>query len=159
MQYLIDGYNLLFRLHAGKGESLEKKRESLVSILNQELSTLKGPITIIFDSSEEIHDFARSAKLPNLDVVYAPKGKTADEYIIELVEQHKNPKILTLVSSDEGLARQCQHLGARTQSIEDFLIFVVKKHKTPSKEKPNYKESSTEMERLIKIFEERLKRN
>ena len=157
MYFLIDGYNFLFRLPEAQGQSLEKRRESLIEILNQELSAFKGNISVIFDSSEQIRDFAQCAKLKNLDVVYAPKGQTADNYIIELAQQSKSPKMLTVVTSDGGLARQCQHIGTQTVSIEEFIAFMMKKRKKIPKDKPIYKESTAETERLIKIFEERLK--
>ncbi|NGX37527.1 MAG: hypothetical protein K1000chlam2_00683 [Chlamydiae bacterium] len=157
MYFLIDGYNFLFRLHGEQGQSLEKRRVSLIETLNQELSAFKGNISVIFDSSEQIRDFAQSAKLKNLEVIYAPKGQTADAYIIELAEQNRSPKMLTVVTSDGGLARQCQHIGTQTVSIEEFITFVMKKRKKIPKDKPAYKESTAEMERLMKIFEERLK--
>ena len=156
MHYFIDGYNLLFRLPQRKERSLEKQRESLIEVLDTELAHIKGHVSVIFDSSEQIRDFAQCAKKNNLEVIYAPKGKTADEYIIELVEQRKNPKILIVVTSDGGLARQCKHLGSQTKTIEDFLEFVANKSKGKSEGKPHYRESPSEMERLIKIFEERL---
>ena len=157
MYFLIDGYNLLFRIHGASGQSLEKRRESLIETLNQELVSFKGNISVVFDSSEQIRDFPQSAKLKNLDVVYAPKGQTADAYIIELAEQCRSPKMVTVVTSDGGLARQCQHIGTQTVSIEEFIAYVIKKRKKSPKDKPVYKESNAEIERLIKIFEEKLK--
>lgn len=156
MHYFIDGYNLLFRLPQKKSRSLEKQRDSLIEVLDVELAPIKGEVSIIFDSSEEIRDFAQCAKKKNLQVLYAPKGKTADDYIIELVEQRKNAKIITVITSDGDLARQCQYLGSQTKSIEDFFAFISTKSKKKSKGKPLYKECPSEIERLIKIFEARL---
>lgn len=156
MQYLIDGYNFLFRLGEGKKKSLEQAREALIAALNEKLHVFRAPVSIVFDSSEQIRDFAQSAKLPNLDVLYAPKGLTADEYMIELVEQAKNPKNTTIVSSDGGLARQCQHLGAKTLSIDEFLHLLQKRNGKKPSVKPIYKETSHETERLLKIFEKKL---
>lgn len=157
MHYLIDGYNLLFRLLDQKSQSLEKKREALIALLDRELSVIKGHVSIIFDSSEEIREFAQSVKRKNLEVIYAPKGKTADEYILELVEQRKNPKVLVVVSSDSGLTKQCKYLEAQIQTIEEFFAFLAKKTKKTTEGKPQYRESQGEINRLIKIFEKRLK--
>lgn len=156
MRYLIDGYNFLFRLRETRKQPLEKRRESLIEILDQELSCFKTRILLVFDSSEQICDYAQCAPKKNLDILYAPRGKTADCYIIELVDSDKNPGMVTVVSSDSGLTRQCQHLGAHTLTIEKFLTLVFKKrHKTDRSKKPDYRQSSAEMERLRKIFEER----
>lgn len=157
MYYLIDGYNFLFRIHSSKGKSLEQRRESLIDLLSDELSGFKGQCAIVFDSAEQIRDFPESIRQKNLDVIYAPRGSTADEYIIEMVEQTKNPKSLAVVTSDKGLARQCGHIGSEVFSIEDFLILAAKKKKKKkSSSKPQYRESKQEFERLKKIFEEKL---
>ncbi len=156
MYYLIDGYNFLFRLESSTRKSLEERRESLIQVLNEELTPFKGSAAIIFDSAEQIREFPECAKLSHLEVIYAPKGQTADAYIIELAEQNKSPRTLTVVTSDNGLARQCQHIGTETLSIEDFIAFVMKKNKKKPSQKPTYRESKSEIERLRKIFEGKL---
>ncbi|NGX39171.1 MAG: hypothetical protein KR126chlam1_00493 [Chlamydiae bacterium] len=158
MHYLIDGYNLLFRIPSEQKLSLKKRREALIEFLGDELRGIKGTLSIIFDSSEQIRDFPQVALSKNLEVIYAPKGRTADEYIIEMVEVSKNPKVLTVVSSDNGLSGQCRHLGAQTQSIEEFLAFAEKKQGRSTSSKPNYRETSSHIERLRKIFEEKLEK-
>ena len=97
MYYLIDGYNFLFRLETTKGKSLEERRESLVFLLNEQLAPFKGGAAVIFDSAEQIREFAQCAKLDHLEVLYAPKGLTADNYIIELAEQNKSPNFSDLM--------------------------------------------------------------
>lgn len=154
-EYLIDGYNFLFRIPTKKA-ALEQKRESLIRILNQELHSFKAHINIIFDSSEEIREFAQKKVFNHLEVIYAPKGKTADEYILELVHFSKNPKILTIVTSDNALAKQCHHAGASSCTIEQFIALLMKRNHVSKSTKPNYKETPAEIKRLLKIFEEKL---
>lgn len=156
MYYLIDGYNFLFRLESTKEKSLEKRRESLVCLLNEQLATFKGGAAVIFDSAEQIREFAQCAKLEHLEVLYAPKGLCADKYIIELAEQSKSPRTLTIVTSDSGLARQCQHIGTNTLSIEEFSLLIMRRNQKKPKSKPSYCDSTAEIERLRKIFEDRL---
>lgn len=157
MDYIIDGYNFMFRLSSQKKTSLEATRNALIEQLNEELSVIKTSVTVVFDSSEQHKHYAQKAILAHLNVVYAPKGLTADEYIIELVENAKSAKTLTIVTSDSGLARQCQHLGTTTTSVDDFLTLITKKNKPKGASKPPYKEHPQQMERLRKIFEDRLK--
>lgn len=156
MSFLIDGYNFLFRIEGLKKGSLEKKREQFIAILDRELICFKLPVYIIFDSSQQMSPYAQCAHCEHLDVLYAPKGKTADEYILELIEISRTPKILTVVTSDAGLARQSQALGAKTISIDDFVILIVKKIKKSSCQAPSYKETPSEMERLLRAFERKL---
>lgn len=157
MHYLIDGYNFLFRLSETKPSSLEEKRASLLIILNEALAEYNLSVSVVFDSSEQVRDYAQSIQSDALEVIYAPKGRSADEYIIELVELKKNPKAETVVTSDGGLARQCKHLGTRVLTIEEFIAFLIQKAKKSQKDtKPAYKETPRSLQRLLKIFEDRL---
>lgn len=150
----------MFRIKGAKGKSLQQQREYLIELLAEELAAFKGNCAIIFDSAEQIRDFPQSFQLKNIDIIYAPRGRTADEYIIEMIEQTKNPKIYAIVTSDKDLARHCQSIGSEVFSIEDFLLLVKKKRKGKTKEaKPNYRESKQEFERLKRIFEEKLSDN
>jgi predicted RNA-binding protein with PIN domain len=158
MKYIIDGYNFMFRIQEEeRKKKLEKARESLIALLDEELSIIKTHVYVVFDSSEQVKDYAQSAFLKHIEVIYAPKGLSADQYIIERLEQSKSPKTLTIVTSDSGLALQCQQLGAKILSIDDFVTLINKrKQKKKSLLKPSYKESTQEIERLRKIFEEKL---
>lgn len=157
MHYLIDGYNFLFRILSLKKKSLEKSRESLIEILSAELKDLKGDISLIFDSAQQILDVPQTTILEHLQIVYAPKGLSADQYILELVEQCCNPKTIKVVTSDGDLARQCRYLRAPTLTIEEFIIFILKKKKKKVETKPSYSPPKWELERLLKIFEHRFK--
>lgn len=81
---------------------------------------------------------------------------TADAYIIELTDSSSNPKALTIVTSDSGLARQCSSLGAHVVTIETFMAFISKKTTPFQEEKSDLHLSDKELERLRKIFEKRL---
>ena len=155
MHYYVDGYNFLFRIFE-KIDPLEKKRDQLINILNEELKFLKGRCSLVFDSSEQIRDCPQCAFLDNLEVVYTPKGLTADHYIIELVEHSRIPKALTVVTSDTDLGRQCRRLGSHVMTIEAFIAFVIKKTARTRDPKPSISPSKAEIERLRKIFENRL---
>ncbi len=156
MYYLVDGYNLLFRLESSKKKNLQKRREELIELLNIELACFKSRVSVIFDSAEQIREFPQIAKLDNLEIIYAPKGQTADQYIIELVELSRSPKTLTVVTSDGGLTRQCRHIGSQILTIEAFIAFVIKKNQKKCIGKPCPPQDKKELERLRKIFEERL---
>ena len=155
MHYYVDGYNFLFRIFE-KIDPLEKKRNQLINLLNEELKFLKGRCSLVFDSSEQIRDCPQCAFLENLEVIYTPRGLTADNYIIELVEHSRTPKAITIVTSDNGLGRQCRHLGSLVMTIEAFIIFILKKTKKSEDTKPSQTSSDAEIERLRKIFENRL---
>lgn len=157
MHYIIDGYNLLFRIQ-GKYASFEEKRTSILNLLDKELSHLHLNTSIVFDSSKQARDYAQKSHLEHLEIIFSPQSRTADDYIIEILEHTKSPKTKIIVTSDQGLARQCQHLGAQVLSIEEFIALIAEKRKKKKKlpSKPPYKESYAELDRLLKIFEKRL---
>lgn len=157
MHYIIDGYNFLFRFR-DKYPSLEKNRKQLIDLLSEELFFLKGSCSIVFDSSEATKDYAQTTSHGQLEVIYAPKNLSADEYIVELVENSPAPKTKIIVTSDSGLGAQCKHLGAVVTSIEEFVLLIMKKTRKKDDTKPILKESQPEIERLLKIFEGKLKK-
>jgi len=159
VHYIVDGYNFLFRLPKDRKASLEQRRQSLIDSLCEELSEFSSSAQIVFDSKEQVCDFAQSAKYPHLDVIYAPCNQSADDYILELVEHAKNPKNITVVTSDSELARHCRYLEAKSLTIEDFLHLIRGKQekRASPKEVKQKKEIPSEMARLRKIFEEKLR--
>lgn len=146
MKYLIDGYNLIFSLDL-PNKSLKALREEAIAFLRPKFTSKKISGTIVFDGMEREHQSG-----DRLNVAYAPKGQSADSYILELIEGAKNPKDITVVTNDRGLARQAGHMGAKVLSTLEFLKFLMR---SKSREAKEPKESSTQMERLIKIFEQR----
>lgn len=158
MSFLIDGYNFLFRIEGLKKGSLEKKRKAFIEILDKQLEHFTShTFFVIFDSAQQLCDYAQCSHCSHLDVLYAPKGQSADEYIIELVEISRNPKTVTVITSDSSLARDCKHLGAKTLTIEEFVTLIVKKANRKIHRTSSFVETPFEMERLLKAFEERLK--
>jgi len=157
MRYLIDGYNLFFKIHQNV-LPLQKKRENFLEDLDREIDALNMHATLIFDSNQEHADiFPSSKKLEALEVVFSPKNLSADSYILELLTWDSH--LITLITSDRELALKATHLGVRTQSIEDFIALLLRRRskKEPKiEDKPKLRESDVNLERLLKIFEKKL---
>jgi predicted RNA-binding protein with PIN domain len=156
MHYYIDGYNFLFRL-SNKKLPLEKKRNLLLITLNEEIEKLGLNITIVFDSSDKLRDMPSRGHLDALEIVYTTKNQTADDYILKAIENSAYPQNETVVSSDRELTGRSKQLGAKILSIEQFLTFITRKKakKKKSSAVKTFKDSEKEIERLLKIFEER----
>ncbi|NGX45180.1 MAG: hypothetical protein K940chlam2_00323 [Chlamydiae bacterium] len=152
--YLIDGYNLLFRIEESK-LPLEKRRDALIAILAEELRPFQFSAAVVFDGEDPVCKYASRTFFEDLEVIYTHTGQTADEFIIEMVEISSNPSLLTVISSDEGLKRQCAHLGAKTLSIESFITMLAKKRARSNRE-PTKPCHDPDIERLRKIFEKKL---
>lgn len=150
MEYLVDGYNLLFRIVPAPND-VEETRKELVQFLRS--TPLK--IRVVFDSPKEGgSDLPIQSRKGSLEVLFSPQGLCADRYILELLSHAKGE--ITLVTSDRPLAFSAKEYGIRTISAEEFLVLAHHKRKK-KKGKPQYQESDIEKEELRKIFEKRLK--
>ncbi len=157
MRYIIDGYNLIFQI-CTKVDPLQKTRESIIVMFQTIVQSLNLNTTIIFDSHKEHSEHFSSKKhFTNLEIIFPPEGQSADDYIIEILEFSLNTKIETLVTSDQPLALKARSLGAKTQSIDKFLAYLTCKLNKNIEEKPQIKETDTNISRLRKIFEQRLR--
>lgn len=161
MHYLIDGYNLLFRLSEGK-PSLQSQRQTIIRSLQKEFSLLSLEGTIIFDGSHRREEQSGLSYRSPLVIAYSPSGETADQYILEKIETAATPSQITVVTDDRSLASQARSLGAQTNSLSAFLAQLKKKHAKRRKngeelhaQRP-FKETEKEFARLLKAFEERL---
>jgi predicted RNA-binding protein with PIN domain len=155
MHYLIDGYNLLFRL-LGDPHPLQKNRQAAIIELNDKIKLLKLKASIVFDGAAYAEDHSTRSHFDRTEIVYTAKKLSADDYILEVIEQSKRPSQNTVVTSDMGLARRARHMGAQVMMIEDFVAWINKKKKKTRSEKPLSKESDSQFNRLLTLFEKRL---
>lgn len=153
MHYLIDGYNFLFS-KSDTHTSLKGQREQVLDTLLSIFGHLKMDVTVIFDGKEQdlnIH------QLHFLNIVYTPAGLTADDYILEKLMISKNPTLFTVVTSDGNLGKMCKEYRAKVMPIRSFLKWVEKKKKTKNKDILfDFKDSKSNIDRLLKIFEDKL---
>lgn len=124
MHYLIDGYNLLFRVFKEEN-ALEEQRRLLTTFLEK---ATKGRATLIFDSAFQLGESERS-HYKTLEVIYTAHGQTADEYILEMIEKAPIPQEITVVTSDKPLGRHVRDLQAHVETIEVFFSHLLKPKK------------------------------
>jgi hypothetical protein len=118
---------------------------------------LKG--ILIFDSNENhARDYPTKSKLSMLEIAHAPFGVEGDLYILEYLQTVTQKKTTKLISSDRELARKAKDLKIESIDSSDFLDFLLNlSSKTNQKKleaKPK-KDSQKEIERWLKIFEEK----
>jgi predicted RNA-binding protein with PIN domain len=163
MHYLIDGYNLLFRLVESK-KSLQAQRQSIIRSLQKEFKHLHLQGTIVFDGSHKRGEQSGLSYQSPLIIAYSHSGETADQYILERLETASSPSEITVVTDDRSLASAARALKARTLSLKSFLAMLEKKYAQKQHKKEDrhdshpFQESKKDFERLLKIFEERLKK-
>lgn len=159
MRYLIDGYNLLFFQDESKS-SLRSQRQNVVQLLQKEFSHLGLEGIVIFDGSHQADEQSGLSYKSPLVIAYSPKGQTADQYILEKLESAKIPSDITVVTNDKSLASQARALGAHSSTLKMFYSQLERKHKKKNvDEKKPSQSSKRELDRLAKIFEQRIDEN
>ena len=158
MHYYIDGYNLLFSVIHTE-DTLEKRRETIIQLIQKHLIPLHVDATLVFDSKQEDIEFH---DIDTLRIVFTKKNLTADQYILHQLELSSNPRLETVVTSDKSLAHLVKNLNANTLSITSF-IEKIKKIDEKKKRSPSFLKAFTDTDdnilRLVKIFEKRMKEN
>lgn len=150
MEYWVDGYNLLFSLSYDE-EDFENERKNL--ILNLALEYPTSNITLIFDAHLQDDDFLHITDHQNISIIFTPSKVSADAYIVERLSYQKNPKAITVVSSDNHLLMSVKDLGGKTKKLKAFLA-PKKKAIHSQDDKPSI-ETDYELERLLKIFKKK----
>lgn len=155
MYYLIDGYNLIFTLIESK-DSLTLQRQKIIHYLQKKFALLHLSGMLVFDGKHRRDEESGLSYPSPLIVGYAPKGQSADAYILAEVEKAKNPKQVLVVTNDRGLTLQACSMGAKVQSNREFILTLKKRSKKTKPTKSDPKDSEQNISRLLKIFEERL---
>lgn len=158
--YLVDGYNFVFRLGLKKKLTLQTRREEFIKTLNECVEKLNLHVTIVFDGKDMPEGSYTRGNWKDIDLVYTHHGLSADEYILRYVADNvKNEKCI-VVTSDRELGSKVRAFGMSVLTVEEFMQFLLNKtlpSKNKRKEKPLFKEAGFHFDRLLKIFEEKLK--
>jgi predicted RNA-binding protein with PIN domain len=118
MPIIIDGHNLIGKM---KSISLADPEDEakLISILARHLLLTGQKAIVVFDKGAD-GDFAPRLKGPNMEIIFAPPGGSADAIIIDLIKRDPNPKGLTIVSSDNEIRRCGRSRRTRLISADNF---------------------------------------
>lgn len=153
--YLLDGYNLLFTL-TESDHPLAEQRDKVVLFLQKRFAELKMTGTVVFDGKlRHGEESGRSYPSP-LEVVYTPKGQSADAYIIEKLEMSQSPRQITVVTNDRGLIANARSLGAKIVPNREFVERLLSRKKKGPPTKTEMADSKQNIERLRIIFEKKL---
>ena len=130
-ELIIDAYNLIHRSSDLKKilrSNLEQAREQLLNKLIAFKKGKKIKITVVFDGSQvgQPSNLQRSG----LQIHYSVPPRNADEVIKILIQKKKNPRNLTVISSDNEVLGFARTSRANVMKSEDFykkyLIFEEK---------------------------------
>lgn len=117
MLLLIDGYNLLKATMPPGLAGLDEL--GLCRALDRS-GLSQGHVTVVFDGSYKPGLLAASP-VDGVELVYAGRGRSADEVIFGLIQQHTYPARLTVVSSDHEIQRAAKRRRARAIDSKTFI--------------------------------------
>ena len=131
MPVLIDGYNLLNATGiVGRGVgpgTLERSRLALLNFLAESLDPGELPhTTVVFDAKNAPPGLPRTLEHRGIKVCFAPKDKTADEMIEELIRADSAPRRLVVVSSDHEIQRAARRRRAQAVQSEAWYAELVR---------------------------------
>ncbi len=146
--YFIDGNNLAGKL---KGISNIKTgqnqlmREKLISLLSRYYSKDRNQIVVFFDG------FPREAiRAGKIKIIYSNR-KTADDEIKEAIANHKNPRLITLITSDNNLREYGKACSCRIKSCEELSLDIETADKQDDEKERIEKISNSEIKKLFGI--------
>lgn len=112
---VIDGYNVIGTLH----KDLQKVRDEFVSMLVKYRRIRGHEVTVVFDGHGGFSSKDTVQKTGSIEVVYTATGKTADQYIKDMLM--RNPSMhYIVVSSDRDIARAAFRAGSVAVPSEAF---------------------------------------
>lgn len=162
MRYLVDGYNYLFRL-LHKREEVRSIREDLIKEMSRLSLLAELDIILVFDSKYQ-PGYHTEKREHLFQLIFTDEGESADDWILKNLKISKNPRIITVVTSDKRLAMHCRNALSHTMECKDFQTFLQKKATKPKlkrEEKPplalkNPRKLSGSIEYYLTEFEKRL---
>lgn len=124
MIVVIDGYNMLRQIFPGVKGKLDAQRNYLV----QQLSSYKAQkkdsildIIIVFDAGP-LHRATREVH-QGIVVVYSGQSSSADEWIIQYAEKHKEQE-LVIVTKDRGVIQACKPYNVQELDGQSFYQII-----------------------------------
>lgn len=117
MIIVVDAYNLLRATPPYKKTITDKERKHFIANLSAYGRAKGHKIIIVFDGGPHEWPFKENFKI--VQVVYSGIHESADDYIKEYIEAHKE-KDLLLVSSDSELNRFAQHRNIASIDSSSF---------------------------------------
>jgi uncharacterized protein len=123
---LIDGYNLLFASsvfasNAGP-PTLERTRLAFLQFLEASLTQSQRNTTlVVFDAAQAPLGLPHEMTVGSMQIRFSRKPQHADDLLEDLIAAHKQPRMLTVVSSDHRIQRAARQKGATYYDSEIWL--------------------------------------
>ncbi len=129
MPLLIDGFNLIYKFPELEElmyrRMLPQAMKGLLEILKEYREIKKTHIRVVFDGKKELASNIKREKSGAIDVYYS-LDFSADFLIKEFIKKDPNPKMTTVVTSDNDIIFYVNRFKAKTITSEKFAEYVIK---------------------------------
>jgi len=154
MPFIIDGHNLIGQL-PGLSLADPDDEQKLVMLLRGHLLRARKKGTVVFDRGQPTGQGSLSNS--TLTVRFARPPRTADEVIVELVRADRNPRGLTVITSDARLQAAVRERGATVRDAASFAHELLAAPMIPDQKEKGL--SRAEVEEWEREFKARPKRS
>jgi predicted RNA-binding protein with PIN domain len=146
--FIIDGNNLIGKIKFLKelqSKNKQGSREGLVNLLNNYFAGKKLKATLHFDGHpNSAINFSKGK------IIYS-ENRISDHLIREEIDRSKNPKLITLISSDNSLINYARANSCSIIKSEDFYK-EIKKISEKNEEAEKLKQLEKEKDLFIDLF-------
>ncbi len=152
MPLLIDGHNLIGRT-PGLSLADPDDEAELVRRIQRYCRRHRRRATVVFDSGV-VGGRSGALSTPEVEVVFAPPGRHADDVIRERLRKARDPAGWLVVSSDREVQRVARQAGARVIPAEEFVAEMQAPLPSPQeKQAPHLSED--EVQEWLDLFRRR----
>jgi predicted RNA-binding protein with PIN domain len=148
MPLLIDGHNLIGRLPDLRLDDPEDEAKLVARL--RALSARTGKrVTVVFDQGLP-GGHSRELSGGRVEVVFASAGHTADGILRERIRRARDPRGLTVITSDQRIVAAAQGRGVQIVSSEEFATRLGAPEPAPVER--DVRLSAEEVEEWLRVF-------
>jgi hypothetical protein len=145
MHYLIDGHNLIGRIPDIRLDDPDDEVELVLRLRSWSARSRGRRVTVIFD-----HGLPggkdKGLSTSKVQVVFASSGQSADSLLIKRIKSTKNPRQMTLVTSDNHILRVAGEHRMPVLKAEDFALKLSPQARLAGAPGPEKNHGSNELE-------------
>ncbi len=127
MRYLIDGFNLIYKFPELEElmyrSELNAARSGLLKILENLKKIHKCSVHVVFDGKKNPGCSIRHENIKNMEIDYS-HDQSADYLIKQFVKQAKQPKEITVITSDRDILFYINRFSAKKMTSENFAQMI-----------------------------------
>tara|TARA_Y100001934_G_scaffold271573_1_gene358315 strand:+ start:9265 stop:9840 length:576 start_codon:yes stop_codon:yes gene_type:complete len=127
LRILVDGYSLLHAwpdLAKGAPRHSAEARDALIQTLTNYRDAIGTPVSLFFDGGGAPKGTPKDPGDPEMEVIYSPKGKTADDLIERVAYKLAQMGEVLVITNDFAERDTVISFGGMARSCDEFIVDV-----------------------------------